>query len=104
MVSRFFIAIFITAAFSTVGGAADGNTALKPYAEFIAGCLLLQRTSMSRDPAGQASSYRQLRTITGISIDKMLAFLERIRNDPKKGKELYDVMQRVFSEAPDSLK
>ncbi|MBN1308590.1 MAG: hypothetical protein JXA18_11770 [Chitinispirillaceae bacterium] len=92
----------VVAVFTPHSTATDSTAALTPYAEFIAGCSLLRIAPIARHASRQAAAYRALGKITDLSAGEVCAFLESIRNDPKKGKELYDIMQQSFASPPDS--
>ncbi|MBN1576238.1 MAG: hypothetical protein JW913_06800 [Chitinispirillaceae bacterium] len=104
MVTRFLVTYFTIIFIFTLCIAADRSNDLVPYAEFIAGCSLLRTAPVARYQGGRAACFRRLKKITGLPTNEVLAFLEGIRNDPKKGKEMYDIMQQTFSSSLDSIK
>jgi hypothetical protein len=76
------------------------------YAQYICGLSLLQYQSVgTKDTVtAKAGKLRKLQAVTGVTANQVAVYLESIKEKPEKGQQLYEEMQRIFSERTDSIK
>jgi hypothetical protein len=82
----------------------DQTTDVLPYAHFIAGVSLLKTAPSLNKPDRQVLFFRKLQKVTGLQTGEVLTFMTSIRDDPEKGKLLYDSMQKSLEAQSDSIK
>ncbi len=101
--ARFVIFFFICSGFILrCGDGTGGTAAIGPYAQFIAGISLLRSISGIKEPHLRNARFRELKVSTGLCTEEVSTFLKNIRDDPRKGMELYETMQKVITPEPDS--
>lgn len=73
-----------------------------PFAEFIAGISLLTTVKNSLPSPVQLQRFATLEKVTGVRPEEARTFLQTLRDDPEKGKQLYDRMNRLYSARSDT--
>jgi hypothetical protein len=48
--------------------------------------------------------YRELKKVTGRTLDEVVTYLKKIRSDPEKGAELFSIMRNTFTLPTDTIK
>ncbi len=104
MIYRVLLTALLIVCCSTSCRVAEQTSDLLPYAHFIAGVSLLKTAPSLNKPDRQVLFFRKLQAVTGLQTDEVLAFMTSIRDDPEKGKLLYDMMQKSFTAQTDSIK
>lgn len=77
----------------------------KKEAEFIYGTLLILSSQSSNLNPQDGVFFKHLKEITGLSTDSAISFLNKeIRNNPEKGKKLYETVNKIINDIYDSTK
>jgi hypothetical protein len=66
-----------------------------PYAEYIAGISLLTAVKQNQTESKRLRQFEALGQLTGLHPQEVQAFLMSLKDDPKKGKQLYERMNRL---------
>ena len=82
--------------FGSVSAESKSGAADESFAEYIAGVSLLASAKKSMAVSVQMHRFEQLKKLTGLNSEKVKAYLLSIRDNPEKGKQLYERMTRLY--------